>query len=880
MGTPANQAPGNTALNHFLKNPQKFEDEPHPRTRATAPTLTSDHTPNVSTTSQADFSQVHLESQSNTPSSRATEHERRERNLGREKSVLMKKYGKIDLELETARKKVRQAEAKGDPDSAFQYEKKLRSLKARKRELGRQIEQLVIDQSTVTSADTSSSDDGLDIASPYKPPQQSANEIRTKIDELNGEIQREIASGNEKKADRLRQEADDLQQELKRIASPRSAKKVNAPSFEIPARSSMDAPKSNITANDMLNYSKSARDEKKKELRDGEIELSALKRDNADDETINACAKAVRALQHEVKVLDALIAQLASATSSPDKSLTATLTRRGRPPAPFNLPSDTSQVSRLTSNTTDARRSSLLLGNELKKLFSPEGIKELDKIEGQIQELEAKLEEYHHELKHWTRQVDEASHSFDLPDFESLRDTNESRLLATTLRLAQLIEKRKKLENLVFPAPSIDELNKARAEFLERFKSEKTRQLENVRKTKLAALEQTMQSDWRSSAMFYLSGLTAFAGSFMWGNGLSRAPYLGSSVLGSVVSAALHVTVAGPVVKQLLWKSWSAPAFIEFNTYVKLIGSKWGDEVRGETGVRKYQSKYPDHAGLLTIEERLAEEKPLSEILWSRMNSEDAAYFFYAMNYLGKAAIAAGIASSLAPVGVPGILTELALHTVLGGLSGAFTVAGIQNERSKHPKSELKAVPTREIFAAEADEQESLLADLIRARDAWLADKNKSPDDTTGVDLIREIGKTQKALEAARTKSKFLGTFRYEFANQFTPGDPLSDTVSEMLGRWISLWPTTIASELLRDWRKSGDPKKIFAGHAIPAVLLILPPGFSARAIYSGLIRASIQQHINGRAGHLAASGVTVPEAEAAFTGNPTDYDRERQDWM
>ena len=114
----------------------------------------------------------------------------------------------------------------------------------------------------------------------------------------------------------------------------------------------MDAPKSNITANDMLNYSKSARDEKKKELRDGEIELSALKRDNADDETINACAKAVRALQHEVKVLDALIAQLASATSSPDKSLTATLTRRGRPPAPFNLPSDTSQVSRLTSNIT------------------------------------------------------------------------------------------------------------------------------------------------------------------------------------------------------------------------------------------------------------------------------------------------------------------------------------------------------------------------------------------------------------------------------------------------------------------------------------------------------------------------------------------------
>jgi hypothetical protein len=80
--------------------------------------------------------------------------------------------------------------------------------------------------------------------------------------------------------------------------------------------------------------------------------------------------------------------------------------------------------------------------------------------------------------------------------------------------------------------------------------------------------------------------------------------------------------------------------------------------------------------------------------------------------------------------------------------------------------------------------------------------------------------------------------------------------------------------------RKSRDPLDMFLGHAIPAVLLIFPPGFSCRALYSGLIRALIQQGVNGQAGHLAADASGQPVEEVGFTGIPTEYDQGRQDWM
>ncbi len=859
--------PVNAELNKLLKTPPRFFETP--------PTTTASRVPITSSTSTTEFSQVHLESRTETPSANGDRHEQNARKLGREKSLLLKQYGKLELRIEKARAALRSAKANTDDEDTSSRENELHQLKKEKRRIARRIERL----GSANGSDTSGSSDEQDISSPYKPPEKTAAEIRKKIDDTHDEIQRELVAGNEKKVEKLRQEVTDLENDLKRFSPKREGGNISRLPIN-PAIPSKTPSESKATTKDLIGISTTLRDQNLNILQDKKSELEKLRGTDENDKAINECVKEIRRLEQQIKAFDELLATISSAPLATDSSLISTLTRRGRRPTQLPSPKESDSTSKLSNLATEKRRSSLLLGDAMKSYFSKEGLEELEEIETKLEQQIEDLDAFSADIKKWKRQVDDASHSHDRVDFEGLLKRAEANAHRTTLRIAKLIEKRQKLEALVFPQQSRKQKDEEREKFLHQFKSEKTKKLEAIRKQKLADLERRVQADCGASMMYYVSGLAAFGSSFFVGNGLSRAPYPGSAIVGSFVAAFLHVTAAGPVLKQLLAKSWTAPAFVEFNNYVKLVGSKWADEANGETKVKKYVSKSPDRPGLLDIEERLAEERPFSEILRDRMSSEDASYFFYMLNYLGKAAIVSGAASYFAAGTVTTILLELFLHSVLGALSGAETVAGIQHTRSKEPNSELKAAPTREIFAAEAEEKESWLADLKQALSDWQAEHGNNPDDPAGIELIMEIGRTQKALEAARTKSGFAGTFRHEFLAQFQSGEPGADTTSEVLGRWISVLPSAIASELTRGLRKSPDPAWAFAGHAIPAALLIFPPGFSIRAVYSGLIRARVQQSMTNPVGHLAANAPGQPPQEAGFTGVPTEYDVGRQDWM
>jgi hypothetical protein len=67
--------------------------------------------------------------------------------------------------------------------------------------------------------------------------------------------------------------------------------------------------------------------------------------------------------------------------------------------------------------------------------------------------------------------------------------------------------------------------------------------------------------------------------------------------------------------------------------------------------------------------------------------------------------------------------------------------------------------------------------------------------------------------------------------------------------------PSAALSNHLASWRTSGDPWLTFAGHALPGLLLIAPPGWTMRPIYAGFFRALFQMVINEASPKANTSG-------------------------
>jgi hypothetical protein len=69
----------------------------------------------------------------------------------------------------------------------------------------------------------------------------------------------------------------------------------------------------------------------------------------------------------------------------------------------------------------------------------------------------------------------------------------------------------------------------------------------------------------------------------------------------------------------------------------------------------------------------------------------------------------------------------------------------------------------------------------------------------------------------------------------------LLDMTAESLGRIVSLMFVAGMSQVTSELRKSTDPGLRFLGHAIPAIDLMVPPGWAFRGLYIGYIRAALE---------------------------------------
>jgi hypothetical protein len=329
--------------------------------------------------------------------------------------------------------------------------------------------------------------------------------------------------------------------------------------------------------------------------------------------------------------------------------------------------------------------------------------------------------------------------------------------------------------------------------------------------------------------------------------------------------------------KQASSASWKAPALIEFNNYWKVAGSLWGDRLRaglGSLGVnhwvdenqkKKYRSANPDQNDLVDIEELWQQTRGFWPLLTARYKTEEVAFFSFTMNFTFKAVAVAGLANLMATKSDNSRAIEWIIHSFAGWFSGAQTVARIQVARSQMPGATESAIPNQEIHAAHAAMLRSLLNDLEDAYRKLLTQTASASGDSAERDLLKAIRRTKKSLDEAETKSGRLGTFWFEFLAQFKTVDARADAAAEIFGRILSLMPSAILSNTLASWRVSGNPWLTFAGHALPALLLIVPPGWTARPLYAGFFRAVFQVFMNEASPRANTAGpasttVAVPD--------------------
>ncbi len=431
--------------------------------------------------------------------------------------------------------------------------------------------------------------------------------------------------------------------------------------------------------------------------------------------------------------------------------------------------------------------------------------------------------------------------------------------------MSQLMPLLNEWEALVGAAPaeekSAQQLASERKAVIERCKSLQTVVLEESYTKKLTE-QQKLVGETNSYVLKWdaLAGSLAFSSSFLIGNTLGR--YLPSSAtryVPPIVSGLLHTIAAAPVAKNVMARTWTASSLAELNNYFKLAGAQMGAWIGGTTEQRKYDPKDPTQAGKLTItEKRQEEKKSFGELSGNRYQDEEAAYWCYTLNYSIKAAACAVAAQFLSQGTEAARGIEAGLHAWAGAISGAEYIMTQQQLRSARPNAKPVAVPTREIFVAQAAYLKSLRDDLNTVIAGTRTVTGMDLTDANMRVLRRESHRLEQERLIAEGKSEWAGIARHEFIAQFQ-GDAKWDTLSEALGRIITLIPVTAVNELTAHMRKSPDPLTMFLGHFLPSVVLIA--GFTTRPWVCGAIRAGIQAFMTSREQPDAQPGQTVATA-------------------
>ena len=381
---------------------------------------------------------------------------------------------------------------------------------------------------------------------------------------------------------------------------------------------------------------------------------------------------------------------------------------------------------------------------------------------------------------------------------------------------------------------------------LEKIKSEKTRELENNYDEAFKEYKRELDNwscTWLTAAAGKLfAGPAAFCASFLVGNTITRLvpPDHQRWVSYSIApfwSGAAHALFTGPIASQLLPRVWTSPILGEMKNYFLLLGSYGADRWKGELDKKKYSSKDLQNTEKLTIVERWNEERSVNQINFERMKTEEAGYLAYTMNYILK-----GIGPTVAPTvfASKDLLTrgyDAIAHGVAGAISSAEYVYSQQYLRSLDPKAKEVILPTRAISGMEAEKLKSLADDLEKAIDS---DQYKN-DLVAQPALARLQRTTNRAAIIAERKSHYFGTLTHELMNSLKDVPSLLDMTAEALGRIVSLMFVAGMSQVTSELRKSTDPGLRFLGHVIPAIDLIVPPGWAFRGLYTGYIRAALE---------------------------------------
>ena len=720
----------------------------------------------------------------------------------------------------------------------------------------------------------------------------------------------------EKKLTSLQQQYANLRQTLESDRVADSDSSVGPPSEESESEDSWFPSDENSPANSTTNIQTDSPSPNEEELRPfhealskwqdeltlNKTELITKTRARANKEEIEQCQKEVDALQTDIEKLKQILHIAAKNTESipktseidgtsppqsptqPEKSSVADMIRRTKTGrrnyaatenrADSITPSSATSTPLKQLHTDSTRNSALLSREELKPLFTNEAQKALQKIDEKIEAVGEAIDNLIAQRNDIKKKIRNKNSSQDqAQEAKELRNI-DLKIRKRVLELGRLINRITIVEDWVSPGTeqlSAKQRHERHEAFLRKYKSENTLKLEEDYKKKRAEYERKVLGSRSTNIISILAGGVTNFSTFFWGNSLTRL--LASTLpeaagyIGGAVAGLLHVVVGGPVLKQVASASWNAPALIEFNNYWVVGGSLWGDRIRaglgmlgverwvGENHKEKYLSADPKHIGLVDIEQRWKETRGLWTLFKGRYKTEEAAYYSYSMNFTFKAAVAGGLAQLMATKSDASRVIEWVVHSVMGWFSGAETVAGIQFARSQVPDAEESVIPNREIHAAHAAMLESLLKDLEAAYGKLRTQTPSASGNSEQRDLLKAIRRTQKALDQAKTKSGFGGTFWFEFLAQFKTVDARADAAAEVIGRALSVMPSAALSNHLASWRTSGDPWLTFAGHALPGLLLIAPPGWTMRPIYAGFFRALFQMVINEASPKANTSG-------------------------
>ncbi len=603
-------------------------------------------------------------------------------------------------------------------------------------------------------------------------------------------------------------------------------------------------------------------------------QLAALNQTHAESKEISAARETLRELQEEIDTLTKIIPIFSSPVAGEKDAATPS----GKPSSSQGKGSTDSAAAPIRDiirRTTTRQRGAESGAKPLKRsenpvrnsTLYPQGVKHLLNTTGKqltdevVKEADTLSDELDALLKERFKLQQSTKVARSQEDRQTLigqaRDLDQ-KILSCTSDLNRIVKKAEAIENAVLPKSErlpAAEREKRYADLLERFKSDDTRKLEATHKQLLDAYIRENASGTNTLAM--LGGAIANLCTFSVGSAATRAlgaygMAVGGTFGGAAIAGALHAVLTLPILKQVMRETWTSPILAEYNNHWKLLGASWGDWWRGEQDKAKYASKDPGKTELLTIEQRLAEDEGWFQLFLDRFRVEELPYFTFMGNYISK-----GFASGTRAVTSLGksayVWSEGSMHLPMGWISGAETSVLIQEMRSQLPTAKLVPIPSRELAAAEAACLESLLRDLTTGLGILRSNDQRPADDPSDREMLKAMAKTRKALASANMRSQILGTLRQEIKSQFTSLDAFLDTLAEAVARFVVLLPSSGVSYAMAAWRLSPDPLTAMLGHIIPAVLLILPPGWTARGLFSGLVRAALQAIVNGRAPDIAA---------------------------